>query len=183
MMGVPVLLPVLLLLLAMAGVGGQTDAGSPYRGEEARQIKALSPGEVAALLAGEGMGLAKAAELNGYPGPAHVLMLADELKLDAEQLAATRAIEREMRAAAIAAGRKLVETERELDRLFASRTVTPESLRSSLDTIAALRAELRRVHLEAHLRQTELLNPAQIKEYALLRGYHGGNHDEQSHPQ
>ena len=34
------------------------------------------------------MGLALAAELNGYPGPSHVLELADKLELSAEQRAA-----------------------------------------------------------------------------------------------
>ena len=36
---------------------------------------------MADLRAGRGMGLALAAELNGYPGPAHVLELADKLDL------------------------------------------------------------------------------------------------------
>lgn len=43
--------------------------GSPYTGEQAREIKALSADEVNAYLNGQGAGLAKAAELNRYPGP------------------------------------------------------------------------------------------------------------------
>ena len=39
-------------------------------------IKSLSQDDQSALLAGRGMGLARPAELNGYPGPAHVLELA-----------------------------------------------------------------------------------------------------------
>src|SRR5689334_17464381 len=54
---------------------------APYAGQQTRTIKALSPADVAALLKGEGMGMAKAAELNGYPGPLHVLTLSQELKL------------------------------------------------------------------------------------------------------
>ena len=49
---------------------------SPYAGQQTRAIKALSPEDLAGLLNGEGRGMAKAAELNGYPGPVHVLELA-----------------------------------------------------------------------------------------------------------
>ena len=51
-------------------------ADAPYAGQQARAIKSLSDEDIAALLKGEGMGMAAAAELNGYPGPAHVLQLA-----------------------------------------------------------------------------------------------------------
>ena len=54
---------------------------------ETRPIKALSDQQVADLKAGRGMGLALAAELNGYPGPAHVLELSDKLGLTVEQRA------------------------------------------------------------------------------------------------
>ena len=56
-------------------------AQSPYAGMQARSIKALSEQQIADLKAGRGMGLALAAELNGYPGPAHVLEVADQLGL------------------------------------------------------------------------------------------------------
>ena len=65
---------------------------SPYVGQESRGIKALSPEDVDAYLAGKGMGLAKAAELNGYPGPAHVLELASQLSLTSDQRARTQAL-------------------------------------------------------------------------------------------
>ncbi len=78
----------LALLLAATPVAADTahqGQHSPYSGQEARDIKALSPDEIADLNAGRGMGLALAAELNGYPGPRHVLDLAQELQLTAEQ--------------------------------------------------------------------------------------------------
>ena len=43
------------------------------------EVNALSPDEVQQYLAGAGMGYAKAAELNHFPGPMHVLELADKL--------------------------------------------------------------------------------------------------------
>src|SRR5512140_1710908 len=51
---------------------------SPYAGEEKREIKSLSADVIEQYNQGEGMGMAKAAELNHYPGPRHVLMAADQ---------------------------------------------------------------------------------------------------------
>ena len=67
--------------------------GSPYAGEETREIKSLSQTDVDELLRGGGWGLAKAAELNGMPGPSHVLDMASELSLSAEQVERTRVAE------------------------------------------------------------------------------------------
>jgi hypothetical protein len=77
-----------LLALAVglvALLSGTSLAQSPYAGMQTRPIKALSAEQVADLKAGRGMGLAMAAELNGYPGPAHVLELADKLDLSDQQ--------------------------------------------------------------------------------------------------
>jgi len=63
-----------------------------YRGQQDRAIKALSADEVAGYLQGKGLGLAKAAELNQYPGPSHVLALASELELTETQKDQTRKI-------------------------------------------------------------------------------------------
>ena len=57
------------LAFLLLGVSSLTFAQSPYAGQESREIKSLSPAEVDGYLAGAGMGFAKAAELNGYPGP------------------------------------------------------------------------------------------------------------------
>ena len=50
----------------------------PYAGMQARAIKALSAEQIADLKAGRGLSLALAAELNGYPGPRHVLELVEQ---------------------------------------------------------------------------------------------------------
>jgi Spy/CpxP family protein refolding chaperone len=144
---------------------------SPYAGQQSRDIKALSGAEQADLLAGKGMGLAKAAELNGYPGPAHVLELADDLALSTEQRERTQSLWRAMDARARSIGQQLVDAERELDALFASKQVTRERLALQLDRIGALQAQLRAVHLDAHLEQVRILTPQQSNRYAALRGY------------
>jgi hypothetical protein len=82
--------PWILLLIAAAAmlpapVIAADIPATPYAGQDARTIKALSEEDFAGLRKGEGMGMAKAAELNGYPGPVHVLALARELRLTDSQ--------------------------------------------------------------------------------------------------
>jgi Spy/CpxP family protein refolding chaperone len=153
-------------------------AASPYAGEESREIKALSAEDVEAYLTGQGMGFAKAAELNGYAGPKHVLELASELGLTTEQRTRTQALFASMQTKAVALGRQLVDEERKLDRLFAGARITQESLQQSVSRIGALQADVRATHLEAHLEQAKILTPEQRAHYLRLRGYHshGAHH-------
>src|SRR6266849_1691890 len=109
-------------------VSTTTFAQSPYSGMQTRPIKALSEQQVADLKAGRGMGLALAAELNGYPGPSHVLELADKLDLSADQRARIQKLFALMKQEALPLGTKLIDQEAELDRQFANRAVTPDSL-------------------------------------------------------
>src|SRR5690242_2678820 len=78
-------LSIAIAFFALASPGLAQAPSAPYAGQQARAIKSLSAEEIASLLKGEGIGLAKAAELNGYPGPAHVLALAGELRLSDAQ--------------------------------------------------------------------------------------------------
>ena len=160
-------------VLTTAALTAAAQPASPYVGQEARGIKALSPEDAAALLSGKGMGLAKAAELNGYAGPAHVLELATPLALTSEQRAQTEALFASMESRARSFGRALVEEELKLDRLFASKSVTQESLSRSLSEIGSLQAKVREAHLQAHLTQAAILTPTQNALYAQLRGYAG----------
>lgn len=177
-----------ILLLTALLASASLHAQSPYAGEENRAIKALSPAAIDAYLAGRGMGLAKAAELNGYPGPMHVLELASQLELSAAQLAQTQALFDAMQSRAIELGEALVAAEVRLDQQFADGSISEVSLRQSLERIAALQGDLRGTHLEAHLAQTRLLSDAQIAAYVELRGYHAMEHgadhgaDHSAHP-
>lgn len=150
---------------------------SPYTGLLDREIKAFSEDEVEDLLAGEGMGLALAAELNGYPGPKHVLELADSLALTPEQLAETQGVMAAMQEAARRLGKNVLEEERALDRAFADGTVDLPALTEATTRIAALRGKLRAVHLAAHLAVTDLLTRHQVHRYQTLRGYAAASHD------
>src|SRR5438034_9182527 len=105
--------------LAVAATNVLADP-SPYRGHEHDAIKALSPQQTQDYLDGKGMGYAKAAELNHYPGPAHVLELADQLRLTGEQRDATVGLVKAHRTEAQAIGAKRVEAEHALEMLFRS---------------------------------------------------------------
>jgi Spy/CpxP family protein refolding chaperone len=144
---------------------------TPYAGQQTRSIKALSTQDVADLQAGQGMGLAKAAELNGYPGPAHVLEHADALGLNDHQRTATQALLTAHKAQARQLGAQLLDRERTLDQAFAARQIDGARLAQLTREIGELQGQLREEHLRTHLTQTALLEPEQIQKYAVLRGY------------
>ena len=159
-----------------APVAATPAAPSSYSGEESRAIKALSDAEVKAYQEGTGMGLAKPAELNQYPGPRHVLDNAEALQLSPAQRARVEASFREMKAEAVTLGQQIVEAENRLDALFAERTASPASVSQLTRQIAELQGQLRAVHLRAHVQVRALLTPEQVEQYAALRGYAGGGH-------
>ncbi|MFL1485881.1 Spy/CpxP family protein refolding chaperone [Marinobacter sp. LN3S78] len=169
------------LLLALTSPVVLAAETSDYTGQEQRAIKALSETEVADLLDGKGMGYAKAAELNGYPGPAHVLELGDKLNLTPSQRERTQAIFDRMQASAQALGAELVAAESALDRAFGDRSVDESTLSERVADIARIESQLRVVHLRAHLELTGLLDDHQVARYSVLRGYvdvdpHRGGH-------
>ena len=162
------------ILAALVLTSTAAFAQSPYAGMQTRPIKALSEQQVADLKAGRGMGLALAAELNGYPGPAHLLELADRLDLSADQRSKLQELFASMKQEALPIGAKLLEQEAELDREFMSQTITPEGLKSSTAAIAATQGILRETHLKYHLSTAALVTQGQMQRYSELRGY--GDH-------
>ena len=170
----------LVLLAALAGGSVQAQhaqhpghgaAPRPYAGMQDREIKALSAEERTALLEGQGMGLALAAELNGYPGPVHVLELGDALKLTGEQHHATHQLMQAHKAEARELGAQVLAAEGELDRAFAGRHIDDAEIARLTTRIGELQGRLRAAHLRTHLKQTALLTPPQIANYQRLRGY------------
>lgn len=171
----------LLVALSMTwGLASAQPSHSPYAGQEHQAIKALSEAEIEALRQGRGMGLAKAAELNHYPGPMHVLELADSLQLSEVQRTATQQIYARMHAEAVRLGPLIVAQEQALDRLFAHQQTVGSKLQEVVREIARLQGELRLVHLQAHVDMQAVLAPEQIATYDALRGY--GAHSHPSGP-
>jgi hypothetical protein len=156
-------------------VTAQTHGHSPYAGLESREIKSLSDADLEDLRLGRGWGLALAAELNGVPGPSHLLELQVELGLDAGQMAAIEDIFAAMQSEAQEAGERFMAAEAAIEAAieaaFRDGGMTPDRLRALIDTSAAARAELRFIHLSRHLETPPLLTAEQIARYNDLRGY------------
>jgi hypothetical protein len=153
-----------------------TCAQSPYAGQEMRAIKALSSEDVQALLAGSGMaygGLAKSAELNGYPGMRHLLEMANEIDLTPDQTVRLEAMFAQMRDEAIVLGEAIIAVETQIDQSFSGEDVNRHTLQAQLGQSANLQGQLRFVHLSYHLETIHVLNEEQVDLYNRLRGYTG----------
>lgn len=144
---------------------------TPYAGMQNRAIKSLSDNDINELRRGAGWGLALAAELNGMPGPTHLLELKDQIPLASEQVVKTQALLDEMRKAALPTGERLIAAEKALEAAFANGKIDESSLRRLLADSEAARSELRFIHLSQHYKTVQFLKPEQIKRYNILRGY------------
>lgn len=141
----------------------------------------------AGLREGKGMGLAMPAEGNGYPGPRHVLELADQLNLTPDQRRRTQALFDDMRTDASRLGEQLLTQEAELYAIFRERRANAGLLESTARRIGETEALLKVAHLRAHLAMMEILSPAQVRQYVQLRQSGAGSGltrpDAESHSQ
>ncbi len=153
----------------------------PYAGQDQRGIKSLSADEVKQYTSGAGMGYAKPAEPNRYPGPMHVLELADKLELTQQQLGQVQALMDAHKAEARAIGAKFVESERALEVLFREGRVVEGALAAAVKAAAALQGEYRLTHLETHRRLRAVLTDTQVTRYDALRGYGGAGQSSGGH--
>jgi len=160
-------------LLATSALAASSNPDRPYAGMETRELKALSPEQIDGLLQGKGMSLALAAELNGLPGPRHVLDLADKLALSEEQKARIADIFARMEREAKALGAEIVGLEARLEAAFASGNASAGEVAALTAEIGALQGRLRAVHLVTHLETTPILTQHQKRLYAVERGYAG----------
>ena len=156
---------------------------SPYSGQEIRNIKSLSDNDVQSLQNGTGEafgGIAKLAELNGYPGPRHVLDIAQELQLTDRQREEIELIYQNMSNNAKSIGSAIIAIEQDMDEAFANKTITEENLIAMLDKSANFYEQLRFVHLSAHLDTAQIMTTEQIQMYNEMRGYDGSSIDNSS---
>jgi len=169
-----VLLSVVLLVVPGTTLLAQTHHNrSPYAGQfsPSAPIRAMSPEEVRQIAAGEGAGLAKAAELNGVPGPRHVLDMASGLGLTPAQRTRIQAIYDGMHARALATGRQYLRAQEALERDFRARRLTAATLATRVAEVNRIRGDLETVHLAAHLATARVLTRDQIAHYNKKRGY------------
>ncbi len=147
---------------------------SPYTAEQNRTIKSLSDMDILSLQSGTGDaygGLAKPAELNGYPGPRHVLDLAPALSMTLEQQKNIEVIYTDMKSHAIPIGLEIIKIEKQIENSFANNTITNQSLQMLLDRSSNLYGQLRYDHLSSHLKVIDILTPQQVSIYNEIRGY------------
>lgn len=168
-MRVSVLIGLLVVTAAVAGADP-----SPYVDFQSREIKALSEADVRGYREGAGMSLALAGELNGYPGPRHVLELAEKLELTSDQRTKVETIMERMKRDAIRIGKEIIEAEKALDVAFRDSTIDPRRLAELTAAIASAQGRLRHTHLLAHIETRAVLTRHQVHEYVRLRGYSAG---------
>lgn len=146
---------------------------SPYAGQfpPSAPIRALSAEEIRQIAAGEGAGLAKAAELNGVPGPRHVLDMASGLELTPAQRTKIQVIYDDMHARAVIAGKGYLSAQEGLERDFRAHRLTTATLAKRVAEVNRMRGVLETVHLAAHLATATVLTPHQIMHYNKMRGY------------
>jgi Spy/CpxP family protein refolding chaperone len=172
---------VFVILFILFSCAALADASKPYAGEQERKIKALSNDDIEGLISGKGMGLAKAAELNGYPGPRHTLDLKDKLSLSKDQLQQSEKLYQSMHKNTVQLGEQIVQEEKKLDDLFIKGDINSQLLKQAVTKIARLRGELRFAHLVAHLKLAKILTAEQISHYKELRGYGDGQAHSAEH--
>jgi len=141
---------------------------SQHPAAEMRHHHSCLDEESASIERGEGFGMGMTADRAGYPGPRHVLDMAADLKLSSEQRAAMEKIFAAMHDKAIARGKELFESEARLEQMF--RDGRPEAdLREQAFRVDSIHAELRWIHLSAHLAAQKILTAEQIAQYRRLR--------------
>jgi Spy/CpxP family protein refolding chaperone len=118
---------------------------------------------------GRGFGLAFPADQNGYPGPLHVLELKDRLQLTSEQEARMRALFETMLGDARQRATRLAAAEDRLRRIFADGAADPAAVRTAVAEAETARADVRLVHLLAHLQARDVLTEAQRRAYQEIR--------------
>ncbi len=170
------------------GPGGHGSAAgatvrSPYAAQPDARDTGLLADEVEALTKAAGMAMALPAELNGYPGPRHLLDAASagQLELRPEQREAIQRIYDRMLGAAKAKGLEVLQAEANLATQFRHAHIDEATLRDLVDRIGRSRADLRFIHLRTHLETKPLLTAEQIARYNALRGYEAGGGASHQH--
>jgi Spy/CpxP family protein refolding chaperone len=165
----------ILLILGALGLwylaGSNPERTSPYVSQLDSPVRGLSRQEVDDLLNGRGAGYARSAELNGYPGPRHVLDMREELTLSPQVVAQLEAIFSHMENRARQLGQQIVHQETELSQKFADNTLSETEMEAQVKELALLYGELRATHLQAHFQTLPLLSLEQVSKYNILRGY------------
>ena len=147
--------------------GHQHAGGAPSEGH--RRAQACLDEFEAVVQEGRGFGMAFAADQHGYPGPMHVLELKERLGLTPEQEARIRGLIEAMFAESRPKSTRLLAAESKLRALFAAGGADEAAVRAAVAEVERARADVRIVHLLAHLKTRELLTEEQRRAYHQAR--------------
>ncbi len=161
----------LVAVSSTSALAQHTHEASPYAHTQSSEFSTLTPQEVRELRNGEGMGLARAAELNRFPGPKHLLEMKSALGLSQAQVARIEAIRKNMKTRAVAKGEEILQAEQHLAHLFASGRPSVAALNRITGHLGIMRGQLQAIHLVAHIESARELTTEQILSYDRLRGY------------
>ncbi len=117
------------------------------------------PADREQLLSGASTSESNPAERCGYPSPETVLAKKDELGLTRDKLRRIEAVVAAQQAAVKVKGEEIVEAEEQLAKLFEAGTLNEKVLRSRLEQIGKLRADLRFAHVQVYLKMKQILSP------------------------
>ena len=161
----------LIAIVSMPIKAQHVHESSSYAHSRGAEVVSLTDEEVRALRHGEGMGLARAAELNHFPGPRHLLDLASDLDLSDVQVRRIQTIHDRMKSQAVAKGEDIIIAEKHLADLFASGNPSARKMTQVTEHLGNMRGQLQAIHLLAHIEAARELSADQIREYDRLRGY------------
>jgi Spy/CpxP family protein refolding chaperone len=120
------------------------------------------------LLAGTPENEAALVEASGFPTPERILSFNDQLGLTKDQLKKIDAIVKELPVTLKVKGEEIVEAEDELLKFLQTGAPNERNVRTRLERIGKLRAEIRFAHIQVHLKIKALLTTNQFDRYKEL---------------
>lgn len=147
----------------------QANGHDPAVVDPHRRVEAFLREADEVIASGRGFGMAFAADQNGYPGPMHAAELREALQLSDTQVTRLEALTEAMFAASRPLSQELLDAEAQLHRLFAGEEATATSVEELVRRIERLRADVRLVHLRAHLDTYGVLTAEQRQRYGQIR--------------
>jgi Spy/CpxP family protein refolding chaperone len=124
------------------------------------------PSDKDQLLKGEIAEQTLVAEVNGFSSPLKIISMKDQIGLTKDQQKKIEEIMENLPVSATIKGQEIVEAEEDLGGLFQIGKINEKTLRTKLEAIGKLRAELRFVHLQVYLQIRQLLS---FNQWELLR--------------
>ena len=113
------------------------------------------------LLSGKADGQTLVAERNGFPDLQKIISHKEQLGLTKDQIKKLNEVLTNLSVSATVKGQEIVDAEGDLNKLFESGTISEKALRTKLEQIGKMRADLRFVYLQVYLKGKQILTAKQ----------------------